>query len=1236
MLILCVIAVLFALPAAAAAPPAGSLDEASASAVLEQEVLPDLAAREATARARREARDAPMDVGGASAAEVFAVFVRAYPRLRPEALGQPEVLRSRLATLDESAVLRAQEQEAIPQTVRSAGHDASQRWREVLAAVHEAEQAADAAERSLLVGVLARLRSHPELTTEGAAWLGDAVVGVVPGQRTLAEVDADRAALEGTLLGLRLGVLPDAASVADDLASLAGPYRAPAAEDRLFLRLPWLQADVASRVRAALEEHLASSALPHAGARVAAANEALGTPSETPRALEAVQADEVLARARQEAAEVRVRALGSPVDALSEARFEVAQARKEAASAELSVLVSRRRELQGQAAPASEASDEARNRADLAQAEAEAALKRASDPEDLRLADALRGLAEARERLAEREEATATTTLRMAEHQTYLTTLVTLEREVARIAATSTFALATPDGLDPDAVYARLRSLLGDLRGEGALRGDLRLSAREATAASERVAAADRAWIDEDRALIFSLEPEAREAHEAVLDEWEAVLADELRAALAWETHTDEELDLLLGALQRARVAKRSLMGRVSVEVRQADASYLIEDTREELEHVVPSFWSLVRRRALDAENAPQHLKDWNVVRTLLSGSLWTILSGLLWWWARRRAGSWALSLSSRVRQLWPELRLADVRALRDPVARAIRNTVDLSLGPLLLWSLGDGLPELQLLVRLYLYLATYRALLAVFDLAVVPSDQMRPSLMAVRPSTYRLARRTVRLFLGFFVVYRLMDFVLWSVLGLDTLSSWVSTVLQGLLVVGVVALLFRWEPVLRGRLARRSPSSNPLVRWLLREDGSVLLRIPRALGHLVLFGAIVVSDLSHRFAHEGTSLAWVVNVLNRYRLQDADPDTLRPLPESMVERIVSGEMPERHLVEREELSEVVAAVDAWRQSGRRGLVAVVGDRGTGKGTSCDVLAQRLDAVGLEVSRAVMDRSVRTDAALFAFVGRAVGVDGRLDRPEELVERLRSVPPKAVILEEIHRCFARKVGGLNQVQALLYVLNAASDHHFFVVSVHGPTWDYFSSTGSMVDCGVFHTVARLAPFGSQQLRAITMARAGMAGLKVDFDTLTRETALGGDAELERDRTVDVFYRLLAEASNGSPTVAVDLFARCLQLTDDPVRVQPVMGQALSLDTLPGLSDDSLFVLVALNLHDALGEADLVEVTNVPTPVVRATVRDLVSRGLVSRQDGHLHVTPGNRSVVQRTLRRRHFLHLGPG
>ncbi len=1226
---------------ASAAPTPGA-DEPR-GAVVRQEAVPQLQARAETGRRKVAARQAFL------AHEVS--FAEAYPHLAGAALGDPDVLRGRLGLLDDAAVARAKEARGAPDVP----DDARVAWQRALAAAHDAEEGADALERRLLTGLVATLEAYPELRTDHTAtgrrsleaMQADAAAAVAAAtddserskaQRRVARLDQDLQRFDEVVAQLRIaGVGGPPPSVEPELQRLEqGPPGLQQAALRLRLMLPFLDADTAARVEGQMEAFWVArlAEVEAEKASVVAALEAVAERDAWPTPEEA-EAERARALERVAQRKEAVEALPQRGDG-DGPRMAVVRARVELAELELQLAEHAVAHAEV-AVDAEQSAERAKSEAQAAQEAAERARAEATDARARRIADAKGDFADAQSRSAEvwalaRDAAAAAETAQTdwADH------MATLERQVARVQSQGAL---DADRVDPDKVFDDVRALLLALRNDPSVRGSAKVQADFVTERSVGLIASDSERIAEVESLAASdkVSAERREELRVMVERWGELLGEE-RAALDTLTKAvDTRRSIGLRTLHEARLARRTLSDYISSRARTAARADLLTDITQELSLLGPSVVMMLRDRWDDLRTATDLLTDFNVLRRLFMGSIWTVVLLVAWWWARSRTAAVSLQVAQRVRAWRPELRLSDVHALRDPTQRFLRNAIDLMLGYSLIWSLGDTMPEIAFLLLVYLQLSLYRVLLAGYDLLVVRNDEVRPAVLALRLETWRLARRTVQVFASFTILRAFVRFLVWDVLGLDTVDALLEWLL-GWVFWGLVAwALWQWQPHLRER-AERYAQGHAAIKWLAQE-GSPFLRIPRAIGSLGFFAVRGVVDLAYQGARDGSSLGWLLNFVNRYRLEDDHSEEVRFLPEETRLAISSGETLDKHLIERVEVTEgVTVALLEWKRTQRRGLVAIVGDRGAGKRTTCDVVSKDLAKHhNLEVVRIELTERITGEAEAVRWLAQCTGVGESIETPDELASALQEAPQRAFVLEGIHLAFARRVGGLDAIQALLYLLNATSDRHFWLVSVHGPAWDWLDSAGSLVDTSVFRTVVRLAPLTSAQLRALTVGRTGQHGLRVDFHGLVKASALGTDPEVELERSTSVFYRLLAEASTGNPTIAMRMWSSCLQPTDDPHVVTVRMGASLSAAVVTSLSDSALFVLVALRLQDQLTIDELVDVTNLSMAAVRSTVRDLLSRGLVERcGDNVLLVRIPDESLrsVTRTLRRRHFLHLG--
>src|SRR5690606_36336457 len=117
---------------------------------------------------------------------------------------------------------------------------------------------------------------------------------------------------------------------------------------------------------------------------------------------------------------------------------------------------------------------------------------------------------------------------------------------------------------------------------------------------------------------------------------------------------------------------------------------------------------------------------------------------------------------------------------------------------------------------------------------------------------------------------------------------------------------------------------------------------------------------------------------------------------------------------------------------------------------------------------------------------------------------------------------------------------------------------------------------------------------------------------------------------LAEASGGCPTNALSLWARSLRFRPDGVADVVVIPE-LAGRKLDDVGLLQLFVLAALRIQEELTIEELASVIDTDPADVRADVRLLVQRGVITMDRGCARVETLWLRGVTTVLRRRHIL-----
>ena len=203
----------------------------------------------------------------------------------------------------------------------------------------------------------------------------------------------------------------------------------------------------------------------------------------------------------------------------------------------------------------------------------------------------------------------------------------------------------------------------------------------------------------------------------------------------------------------------------------------------------------------------------------------------------------------------------------------------------------------------------------------------------------------------------------------------------------------------------------------------------------------------------------------------------------------------------------------------------------------------------------------------------------------------------------------------------------------WVASIHGPAWAFLSEMRHIGNVGVFTTRVQIQPLNAADLSAWLLSQTAAAGFQPRFDGMLQRPASGPDGARILERTERAYWQLLAEASQGNPTVAVRMWVDGLRATATESAFAVTVPRTHDTRDLESLEDADLFALTALILHDDMDVHEMGRVLNIREGHVRSICRTLEQLTLITETDtGRYKVRLNWLPAVERHLRRRSFLH----
>jgi len=1211
-----------------------------------QEQAPEWQARATSANARATAARSYFD-GRLSLSE-------ALPAYHGVPLDSPAWLQGRLDALDAAGARRAGERAAMRPGLAAPWQEAQRLQR--LNVALDAEDTADALDRRLAIALWQLVNTHPALRRDALAPLradlqgridsDDAVNAAAPDspEAEAARADAVLAAeeirrLDALLTGIRHAATARAEfpSPDEDIARLRDPATSEMAEERLKLLRPFLdEAAVAASDEAlrqlAVEEVLPAMKVELDAARAAlAAMKAAGIEASSLPPVESLEAQSAALGARIEVARESAASAAAATSPMEDVR-------RLSAALALEQLLVQQEVTSLKLETARDTGRLAQEKAEETRQEAERARDAGDDPRSKALTSMLELLAGAQDLTGEVTKAqTQLRNKQSAQLAQLRDALGEIEGKVAAAKALTNPLEARPRQNGLDEAYRDLRRHLDSLRAEArdadAMSKSANLAADEQL--TQRAEDADRL---EDLLKILGDGPigEGQRAPDEIRAEWDEEL--DAQVALAQDSASEARVyrDEVVHLLQESRTLRRELKAEVSSTELDTDRARLLRDIQLELELLGPNIATQAQDRIAWLRQLPSRLLDLRWIRGFFFGSVWLLIVGAAWSWARRRSREvvhWGLDRwAARAETPY---RRSELTAIENPGVAVVIAAIDLGLGYALYNPVRESFAELGLVLLVYLQFATYRLVMNLFELTVAKHPSIRPALITLTEQPRDHAHRTVKALALWGVARQFIDFLTLQVLETDAINDVLMLMFSWLLLIISCWLLHLWEPDIRQALSRR-PASNKVTAYLVEPPTYGVERIPRAL----VGGALLLSEVTWNLvdvrATDRSGLGRLINWVNRRRLRrDGVVETSPPIPARLWHQLTVDDCPDEWFVERPAVDEAFAdALDGWIRERRAGRVVVIGDHGDGKGCWLDRRCAGLGAVGWPVIRARVDKRITTEEELAIWIAGLL----ELSLPEDVVEpidwlitALMDAPGKVWVLEGLEMAFLRTVGGFQAVRALFQVIQQCSEHHFWVLSVHSPAWRYLSRLPALFDTRFFRAEITLEPLREAQLRELIDRRMASVDVVVSFDDLERGGVKGGgDPKIERERAERTYYRMLSEASQGNAAVALELWANSLTPSKTPGEVSaclPDSGTALT-----GLSDVDLFVLTATRIQWELDEEEMSSIINLGPAQIRAAVRSLMDRGLLIPGGGSRVGIPTLKLPdITRLLQRRHFL-----
>ncbi len=286
-----------------------------------------------------------------------------------------------------------------------------------------------------------------------------------------------------------------------------------------------------------------------------------------------------------------------------------------------------------------------------------------------------------------------------------------------------------------------------------------------------------------------------------------------------------------------------------------------------------------------------------------------------------------------------------------------------------------------------------------------------------------------------------------------------------------------------------------------------------------------------------------------------------------------------RFLIGRDtEMAGLAEALARWN-SGQRASIVVVGARGSGKTSLLNCAISSLFP-GIPVVRGQFSPRVTTGERMRGLLAKLL----QLPEGSDLVPALENTR-RAVIIEELERCFLRVINGFDPLRELLTLIYQTSGSTFWVFSINETAFRYLDAAMGL-GRHFSHRINAMSVRREDLIGAI-LQRHELSGLRLEFAALPAK-----DPRVSRARRLfgldldpeQFFFDSLYRQSEGIFRSAFELWQGSIERIEGGV---VHMRQPLAPDYRPLLSElgqEEHFILQAVLQHGGLTVEEVAQVT----------------------------------------------------
>lgn len=513
-------------------------------------------------------------------------------------------------------------------------------------------------------------------------------------------------------------------------------------------------------------------------------------------------------------------------------------------------------------------------------------------------------------------------------------------------------------------------------------------------------------------------------------------------------------------------------------------------------------------------------------------------------------------------------------------------------------------IPEIQSILDL-LWTSIWWILLARFMVALIDTMATRGA-AGLKSDSSGLRLRSLRLLAAWLLILGLGLAIAEDLAGQGTLYAWVWNFFKFFTLPVLILMVIWWRSEIFKRIETK-PRQTAWVQGMLKYRKGLRSYPRAAVGGIYLIAHQFRQWILRRITTFEGGRHLLAQLTRREAIREGERqkqmDRYKTIPIELRNRLLTKNGVIIDSVALKELARLVELAD----QNQGGVATIVAERGSG----ITSLLQRL-ALNVGGKAVIFDCPPGGFDAFYKALSSTLGVTGTEISSYVIEKHLKESDIRVVGIDNLHHLARPVMGGQKDIDRLTELVQGIQVDVLWVVGLDRAAWQYISRIRS--EQLVLLEVLELPLWNEEQIGDLIDLRCTEAGISPDFTNIVLPRQLDEfDYETHEERNRRGFNRILWNAADGNPTVALHIWVDSLSVSPDG-KIIVNIPRLPETGELEGVNINVLLVLRVITQSGLATRDNIIESLRLPMGDVVDAVRFSMQRGWIEEINGRYRLT----------------------